>query len=312
MSGKKTELERIAMLTARFSGAAGSRTPGVEIGIGDDAAVLSVGSERIVWTIDAQVEGTHFRRDWLSWADVGFRSFMAAASDLAAMGASPIAALSSLCLPSDFDDASLAALAAGQAEASALVGAPVVGGNLARGGELSITTTLVGRAPGSPKTRSGARPGDGLYLGGRVGLAAAGLVFLRDAKSVSDNIEECIEAWRRPRARIDLGARLTNATSAIDVSDGLARDAWHVAEASGVTLVIDELLLRAAVSSNLPLELMLGGGEDYALLITSPAPIDGGSFMAIGAVEQGEPDVLLRKPDGTRASLPRTGFDHFA
>jgi thiamine-monophosphate kinase len=310
----KNELERIAMLAARFGAGGGGGDGGgddVELGIGDDAAVVRVGGERVVWTIDAQVEGTHFRREWLSWADVGFRSFMAAASDLAAMGASPIAALSSLVLPADFDDASLDALAAGQAEAAKLVGASVVGGNLARGGELSVTTTLLGRALSEPKKRSGAKPGDGLYLGGAVGLAAAGLAYLQDPKSVQiADAAVCIEAWRRPRALIELGQRMGAATSAVDVSDGLARDAWHVADASGVVIVIDEALLRATTALELRLEWMLGGGEDYALLVTSPAAMEG--FSRIGSIEGGDqPGVLLCTREGSRRSLPRAGVDHF-
>jgi thiamine-monophosphate kinase len=307
VSSKKTELERIAMLAARFAGGIGG-VGDVEIGIGDDAAVLNVGGERVVWTIDAQVEGTHFRREWLSWADVGYRSFMAAASDLAAMGASPIAALSSLCLPSDFEDAWLEELSAGQAEAARVVGAPVVGGNLARGGELSITMTFLGKTA-DPKTRKGAKPGDKLYLGGSVGLAATGLALLRAGNVQDAKSAECIEAWRRPRARIDLGLRLANATSAIDVSDGLARDAWHVAEASGVVIVIDEPLLRATAPAEIELDAMLGGGEDYALLVTSPKPIEG--FTSIGVIESGESSVVLLAGDGSRRSLSRTGFDHF-
>ncbi len=143
----------------------------MRVGIGDDAAVLDPGG--LVWTVDVQVDGTHFRPEWASWEDIGWRSFMAAASDLAAMGAEPIAALSSLVLAPAIDDQALDAIARGQAAASLAAGAPVVGGNLARGTETSITTTLLGRAA-QPVLRSGAQPGDGVYLAGPVGLAAAG------------------------------------------------------------------------------------------------------------------------------------------
>src|SRR3984957_6597254 len=117
------ELGRLAMLARMLGGHA----PGVEVGIGDDAAVLSSpGSRRLVWTIDEQVEGVHFRREFASWRDVGWRSYMAAASDVAAMGASPWCALAALVLPDDVDDAALEAIARGQREAGEATHAPVV------------------------------------------------------------------------------------------------------------------------------------------------------------------------------------------
>lgn len=310
-----TELERIALLAARLG------RPATGIGIGDDAAVLEPSSAPLVWTIDAQVEGTHFRLGWLSWQDVGWRSYMAAASDLAAMGADPVAALSALVLADAVDDAALAELVDGQAAAASAVGAPIVGGNLARGSETSITTTLLGRA-GRPVLRSGARPGDGLWLAGAVGMAAAGLAALARGVDPGDtSVDACVRAWRRPRALVELGAAARAvASAAIDVSDGVARDAMHVAAASGAALVLEERALRAHASGALasaaavlgrdPLELMLGGGEDYALLVASPSPIDG--FVRVGAVEAGAPGVVLARADGTRAPIDARGFDHFA
>ena len=269
-----SERSRIALLRAQLADGA---APGVRVGIGDDAAVLD---PDLVWTVDASVEGTHFDAAWLSWEDVGWRSFMAASSDLAAMGAEPVAALSSLVLAPSFDDAALAALARGQAAASRAVGAPVVGGNLARGAETSITTTLLGRAA-SPVLRSGARPGDGVWLAGAVGLAAAGLGLLMQDASVQDAcMAACLEAWRRPVALLAQGRAMgAVAHAAIDVSDGLAHDAAQIAEASGVSLVLDARVLRALASDALvaaaarlgrdALDLALEGGEDYALLATS-------------------------------------------
>lgn len=318
MSLKRTELERVALLAAKFE----RRAAGVSVGIGDDAAVLAPVTSPVVWTIDAQVEGTHFRLDWLSWHDVGWRSFMAAASDLAAMGASPMAALSALVLADDVDDVALDALSQGQADAARWVGAPIVGGNLARGSEVSITTTVLGCCR-QPILRSGAQPGDGLYLAGPVGMAAAGLVALQAGAGVrhaEDDIDACIEAWRRPRAWIAQGlAMCASATAAIDISDGLSRDAWHIAEASAVTLVLEEAALRARSSGVLEraaatlgrdlLDLVLGGGEDYALLVASPVPI--GGFDRVGMVESGAGGLVLARVDGTRAPVDPRGFDHF-
>jgi thiamine-monophosphate kinase len=316
VSSKKTELERVALLAARF-GAPGA---GISTGIGDDAAVFTPPVGPLVWTIDAQIEGTHFRLDWLSWQDVGWRSFMAAASDLAAMGAEPIAALSALGLAGSVDDAALEALAEGQAEAARVVRAPVIGGNLARATETSVTTTLLGRAE-RPILRSGARPGDGLFLAGPVGEAAAGLAILERGLVQNASIAACVRAWRRPRALIERGAAMRDrATAAIDISDGLARDAAHVAEASGVTLVFAEDALRARASAELGaaaqlvgrdvLDLILAGGEDYALLATSASPIEG--FSRVGVVEAGPARVLLERADRTRRAVDARGFDHFA
>ena len=112
----------------------------LELGIGDDAAVLRPGG-RLVWTIDTAVEHVHFERSWLSLSDLGWRSFQAAASDLCAMGARPIGALSSVIFPARFTAAELAQVARGQRAAARVLACPIVGGNLSRGDELSITTS---------------------------------------------------------------------------------------------------------------------------------------------------------------------------
>jgi thiamine-monophosphate kinase len=280
----------------------------------------------LVWTVDVQVDGTHFKPAWASWEDIGWRSFMAAASDLAAMGAEPAAALSSLVLAPAIDDAALDALARGQAAASDVVGAPVVGGNLARGTETSITTTLLGRAP-VPVLRSGARPGDVVCLAGSVGLAAAGLGLLvqdttvRNARVQDAHAAACLTAWRRPVARIADGRALAGlAHAAIDVSDGLAHDAEQLAEASGVRIVLDADALRlhlgddlVAVAARLgrdALDLALNGGEDYALVAASASLLPG--FVRIGSVEahEGGARLLLLTERGPEPLTPR-GFDHF-
>jgi thiamine-monophosphate kinase len=247
---------------------------------------------------------------------------MAAASDLAAMGAAPVAALSSLVLAPAVDDEALDALARGQAAASLEVGAPVVGGNLSRGTETSITTTLLGRAS-TPVLRTGARAGDGVWLCGPVGLAAAGLALLQSARiSTGDaNAEACVDSWRRPVARIAEGRVLSGvAHAAIDVSDGLAHDAWQLAQASAVRLVLDADAILAAGGAALvavardlgrdALDLALHGGEDYALVAASSSALAG--FVRIGVVESATSGarVLLATSRGTTPLEPR-GFDHF-
>jgi thiamine-monophosphate kinase len=281
-----------------------------------DAAAASPGRGRLVWTIDEQVEGTHFRRDLASWSDVGWRSFMAAASDVAAMGAVPWAALSALVVPDDVDDAALEALAAGQRAAAEAIGAAVVGGNLARGPVLSVATTLLGTCE-DPVLRSGARPGDTVWLAGRVGLAAAGLRALEAGGSPSSTLSAAIEAWRRPRALVDEGRAMRPlAHAAIDVSDGLAGDAGHIGEASGVQIVFDAAALleddvlgaAARALGADAIDLALDGGEDYALVVAGPVAIAG--FRRIGHVTEGR-GVALRDVSGSTRPLASRGYDHF-
>ena len=333
---RSRELARVASLRARFAlPVADGTDQGIRVGIGDDAAVLdAIGAGTagaLVWTIDAQVEGTHFRTSWVSWEDIGWRSFMAAASDLAAMSAEPTAALSALVLASSVDDEALEAIARGQAAASLAVGAPVVGGNLARGTETSITTTLFGRAV-RPVLRSGARPGDGLWLAGPVGLANVGLSILERSVHHACIVEHAdaaagLEAWRRPIARIAQGRALASvAHAAIDVSDGLAHDAGQLATASGVRVVLDVAAIIAAggdalaagarLLDGLPIDFALHGGEDYALLAASADALPG--FVRIGTVEAsddgayGGARVVLRNASGAVEPIDPRGFDHFA
>jgi thiamine-monophosphate kinase len=313
------ERRLVALLDARFR----SDGPGVHLGIGDDAAVLAAGNEPWVCSVDASVQGVHFDLAFLSLEDVGYRSFQAAISDLAAMGARPLAALSALILPRAFSAADIDRLTAGQAEASREMACPIVGGNVSRGGELSVTTTVLGHAP-HPIPRSGARPGEQLWLVGELGLAAAGLSALRIGRRVGPPAERlpglarCIQAWRRPRALLAQGLELVGRASAvIDVSDGVAADAARLAEQSRVRLVIQRDRLRASLSGALlegaralrrsPLQLASSGGEDYALLATGPRALRPPGARAIGFVTRGSGAFIA---DGSQLRPLRGGFDH--
>jgi thiamine-monophosphate kinase len=304
---------RVAMLARVLA----SRTAGVRTGIGDDAAVLegTRGHSQLVWTVDEQVEGTHFRRDLLSWRDIGWRSFMAAASDVAAMGAQPWCALCALVLPDDVGDVELEQIARGQSEAAKRVGAAIVGGNLARGPALSIATTVLGTCDRAV-LRSGARPGDTLWAAGRLGLAAAGLRALDRGMAEDPRLREAVAVWRTTRALVTEGLDMAAvAHAAIDASDGLARDAGHLGEASGVRVLFDERALledhslaeAAAALGEDALDLALYGGEDYALIVASEEPIQG--FRRIGEIVEGR-GLLLRAANGDRMIEP-VGFDHF-
>lgn len=311
------EARAVALFQRQF-GVHASRV--VLAGIGDDAAVLAAPRDPLVVTVDASVEGTHFRRDLASLADIGFRSFQAAASDLAAMSARPLAAVSALTLPVEFTARELAALTQGQAKAARALRCPLVGGNVARSEKLTLTTTVLGNAK-RPLARGGARPGDECWLVGNVGLAAAGLELLvRGRRATTSAERRCIAAWRRPRALIERGLLLGKiARAAIDVSDGLAGDAAHVAASSGCRVVLEARAVRRGLSPALvaaaasldrdPLELALYGGEDYALVVAGAGASRPSWARRIGRFERGN-GGYLEDDRGRRASL-RGGFDHF-
>jgi thiamine-monophosphate kinase len=249
------------------------------------------------------------------------------------MGAVPTAALSALVLPRSLPRGAVDQLTTGQAAASRETRCPVVGGNISRGAELSITTTVLGQAR-EPLQRSGARPGEQLWLVGGLGLAAAGLSFLRLQRSSEEAsvagasgaphradalaLGPCIDAWRRPRALLAEGRALVGrASAAIDVSDGLAADAGQLASASRVRIVVDREQLRASLAPALliaqqrlrraALRWALSGGEDYALLATGPSSLRPAGAAPIGYVARGAGAFLA--VDGRLEPL-RGGFDH--
>jgi thiamine-monophosphate kinase len=310
------EADAVALFAARFGGRRSSK---VRLGIGDDAAVLSSPPGKLVWTVDACVEGSHFERSLLSLADVGWKSFQAAASDVAAMGAVPVAALSALELPPGFSRNELDELASGQARAARSARCPIIGGNMARAEKLSVTTTLLGRAD-APLTRAGARAGQELWLVGEVGLAAAGFALLRSGKRPrSAAAERCVRAWRRPEALLKRGQALVGrASAAIDVSDGLAGDVAHLGRESGVRVVIEaavlgrilapELVGLAAKLAKPALDFALYGGEDYALVATGPHARRPRFARRIGRVERGS-GAFLESAAGALDPLG-AGFDH--
>lgn len=298
------------------------RAKQVEVGIGDDAAVLRFGKERLVVTVDDQVEGVHFDLRWLDAADVGYRALQAAASDLAAMGAEPLAAVVSLRMPADFSRAQLRQVSRGQAQAARDLGCPIVGGNVAKDARLALTTTVLGRVK-RPLLRSGARVGDELWVLGDLGLARAGLLLhqrrLRLPARLSQVARRAKLAWARPKARLADGLSLQGrAHAALDVSDGLSGDVRHLATASRVKAVIDARALAGLVDPDLAelgdllgepgSALALTGGEDYALLAAGPRARRPIGAKVIGRIERGR-DAELLLENGQRWPLA-PGFDH--
>ena len=317
MRVSSSEWARIDRIRALLSGSAAD----VELGIGDDCAVLAPTRSRTAVSIDAQVEGVHFRRAWASMREIGHRAAIAALSDLAAMGARPRHLLSALVLPGSLDDDALDALVSGIGAAAKEHGALVVGGNLARGSELSITTTVMGALDGAALTRAGARPGDGVYVTGTLGAAGLGLAALLAERAGEPLAAPFVSRWRTPRARVAAGLRLAGvASAAIDVSDGLLSDASHVARASGVGIEIEAALLPrepghdalAAALGVDGLERALAGGEDYELLFTASDDAAARAIgTRIGVVVEGAGEVIARDAAGRAIELASRGFSHF-
>jgi thiamine-monophosphate kinase len=253
---------------------------GLAVRIDNDAAELPDG--RVV-TQDALVEGVHFRLDWISWRELGFRAAAVNLSDLAASGAEPEGLVVSLAARSDTDVADVVELYEGLGEA----GVPVIGGDTSAADRLMLSVTAIGRSDRVPG-RGGAQPGDVLVVTGPLG--AAGAAFRE-------------QRYSRPPLRLVEGRRLARTAHAlIDLSDGIARDAGHIAARSGCRLAID--LDRVPLADGAVVE-DLGFGEDYELLAAIPDPA---GFAEIGRCEEGEGVEL--KLDGKPVDLP--GFDHFS
>lgn len=324
------EFDRIALLEGIFTAGDGQvdgKSSHAEVGIGDDAAVLLPASpnERRVLSVDTCVEGVHFERGFASDHDIGYRAFVAAASDLAAMGAHGDTALVSLILPSWVDDVVFKSLAEGIAEAAEASGISVVGGNLSSGDALSITTTVVGLSA-CPLLRSGAVPGHGVFVTGAPGERALGLRLIQDA--VKDPAgAPFIESWRRPTPRIRAGIALRGvASAAIDISDGLVQDLGHLCVASRVGAQIDLATLPVSpafrhTAATLvpvggdPILLALYGGEDYELLYTAAMddPVAQNIGTLIGRIVLLPPAAQSPRVSATTGPLPAgVGFDHFA
>jgi thiamine-monophosphate kinase len=252
--------------------------PRVEIGIGDDAALLAVPDGRVVATTDTQVAGVHFRFDLSTPADIGARAVTVNVSDIAAMGCRPLAALLSFELPAELPDRAILAVTRGIARAAGQYDLPVVGGNIASTpGPFAITMTVLGTpACGRVLTRAGARPGDDILVSGPLGGAALGLALLDRLPDRIRTWPAPVRAFRRPVARVSLGialARDPRVHAAIDLSDGLVADLGHVLRASGVGGRLDRRRIPLPVGARPcaraldldPLRCALSGGDDYEL-----------------------------------------------
>ena len=286
------EFGLIAAITARLPQASG-----VIVGPGDDAAVLATADGRVVVTTDLLVENRHFRRDWSSADDIGHKAAAQNLADVAAMGAVPTGLVVGLGAPADLPAAWALGFADGLREECEPLGMSVVGGDVVRSDVVVVAITALGDLRGrAPVTRAGARPGDVVAVCGRLGWAEAGFrVLSRGFRSP----RVLVEAHRRPVVPYHAGPQAAElgATAMCDVSDGLLADLGHVAQASGVAVDIVSgafdvpapIRDAAAAIGAEPLDWILTGGDDNALVATFPAEVPlPEPWRVVGRVSAGE------------------------
>lgn len=302
----------------------GGEHPGVRVGPGDDAAVVA--GNGIALSVDMSVEEVHFRRDWLSAHEIGYRAAAAALSDLAAVAARPIGVLAAIAAR-DADAGPFAVhLMEGVRAAAERVGAVVLGGDLARSpGPLVVDVTVAGECP-APVLRSGAEPGDEVWVTGELGGAAAYVAALLDGRLPDPSARDRFAA-PVPRTREALWLHERGVPQAMaDLSDGLAGDAAHLATASGVAVLLERAAVpihpaAACEGEEEGLRLAVSGGEDYELCFAarpgSVAPLaeefareTGVPLSRVGRVAEGS-GVWWEEADGSRVPVEGRGFQHF-
>ena len=330
------ELALLQTIRARAETSAGG--PGqirsksrVRLGIGDDCALLRPrADEELAVTTDLSIQGRHFRLDWHPPESVGHRTLARGLSDLAAMGARPVAAFLSLGLPRELT------LAQGKSAAwvtrfldgllalAAEHGVPLAGGDLAESPIAIADIVLTGSVPqGKALLRSGAQPGDLIYVTGSLGGAAAELAALEKspASFAGAKVGRTPAPHLFPQPRVAQGLWLRKrglASAAMDLSDGLSTDLAHLCEESGVAAEVDAAALPLGPGATL--EMALHGGEDYELLFTAPekakipSRIAGVAIAAVGAIsarKSGRGQVVLRTEKGSQQLEPH-GWEHFS
>lgn len=313
MDGELEVIRRIAALV-------GTRG-GVATGIGDDAAVLDDGT---VLALDMVVDGVHVRRSTHSPGDIGHTALAVNLSDVAAMGATPIAAMVGLGVPPDLDADDIDAMYAAMDRLAGLHDMSVVGGDVSASPVLTMSVAIVGRMPAGvpPVLRSGGREGDLLVVTGPLGASAAGLMLLHDpllATGVPE-ADDLRQAHLRPRPCVDDGLHLAEAgaTAMLDISDGLLLDADRMARASGLRaeVQLDSLPLAAGVQRVAAAAgrdarmLSATGGEDYHLLAAVP-PATGMEphLQVVGRLVAGPPGAVALR-DGADVTPARLGWEH--
>jgi thiamine-monophosphate kinase len=337
--GEARLIEMLAKALDTDSAASPDRTDAVgvrlRLSIGDDAAAWDGPAGGRVLTTDTMVDGVHFNLEWISWADLGWKSVAANLSDIAAMGCAPLYSVITLGLRGDQAVEGLVEMYRGMSEVCRRYGGAIVGGDVVRSPVFFVGVAMVGVTPvpkeGEPSgqhilTRGAARVGDKIAVTGRLGCSAGGLrMMLQDLSFDEATASHLVNAHHRPAPRVAEGMLLAGhgVAAAIDVSDGLVDDLGKLCKASGVGARIhsdmvpaDEFLRRAFARDWL--SLALSGGEDYELLFTAPPQImDVAESLlevpvsVIGDVTDGPPDVTVLDEGGADIPIERGGWDHF-
>jgi thiamine-monophosphate kinase len=307
----------------------------VLLGVGDDAALLEVAAgRRVVATADALVEGVHFRRDWTSPEDLGWKALAVNVSDVAAMGGEPLAALISLALPRATEVAWVEAFYRGLEACASEYGCALVGGDTVGSPDrIVLQVALLGTVePERVRLRSGACPGDRVCVTGTLGDSAAGLALLQAGGELRDrpDFAALLQAHRRPSPRLTAAwilAAEPAVTAMMDLSDGIASDLRHIVAQSGAGARVEAAALpiskaareAATLLGADPLEWALRGGEDYELLFTvTPETFPrlaalltgaGVTATAVGVITAS--GYTLVTPDGDEQPLSPEGFAHF-
>ncbi len=317
------QIRRMARSDSRRS--ADKNVRPTRVGIGDDCAVLQIpaGHETLV-TTDFTLEGIHFRRDWHPAESVGHRCLTRGLSDIAAMGGEPVAAFLSLALPRDLPQSWVGRFARSLISLAERHGVTLAGGDTAESPNgILADIIVVGSVPrGKAILRSGARPGDRIFVSGELGGSAAAVVRMRAKPKKKLNPREYPRHFY-PEPRIELGRILREkrlASAMIDTSDGLSTDLAHICEESGVGAELDASLIpRASVGKparEVDLDLALHGGEDYELLFTAPpgkripARIAGVPLTQIGVITRSR-KVFVNNVKGIAYELEARGWEHF-
>jgi len=295
----KGEFEQLRDIFARL----GSRAQG----LGDDCALIPVGGTTLAVSIDCSLEGIHFRTDWLTFEEIGWRSTAAALSDLAAEGASAVGVFVSLGMPAGSAEHG-ADIMSGVGAAAESVGAKVLGGDLVRSEQYLVDVCVLGTAE-RPVRRAGAHAGDGVWVTGRLGGAALALAGYRSSTRPGGPLGR---RYSHPEPRIAAGRWLAaqGATAMIDISDGLAADAGHLAAASGVGLEI--ALERLPCWDGVAPLAAAASGEEFELLVTLPAAFSARPEFELTRIGECVTGGGVRLLEGnTPVALP-AGYDHFA
>jgi thiamine-monophosphate kinase len=286
----------------------------VEVGIGDDAAVVAATQNKLVATVDMAVEDIHFKREWSTPFQIGAKLTTANLADIYAMGATPKYLLVAAAITEVDNSDVITDLANGIRSVADKYQVSVIGGDLSKAQKMSLSITALGEISGKPITRQGATVGDLVYLSALPGLSAAGLAILTRGL---DRPRYVVEAHLNPKL-LPPTELIKVATSMCDISDGLATDAKNLAKASGVNINLSkELIEKSADYKDLAelanelgedvLDWIISGGEDHFFLATvAPANAHEGIGIQVGKVEEGSGQVLL---DGD--VVKKTGYQHF-